>query len=91
MQGGIHHPAKVKRVIQLFMNGGASPMDTFDPKSRLAELDGQTFDPGGDEKVESVTGSPGFKLLKSPLRLQATWRVRALGQQCFSAGGWRCR
>lgn len=64
--GGIHHPAKVKRVVQLFMNGGASPMDTFDPKPRLAELNGQQFDPGGDAKVESVTGSPGFKLLKSP-------------------------
>ncbi|MCA8997086.1 MAG: DUF1501 domain-containing protein, partial [Planctomycetaceae bacterium] len=30
--GGLHHPAKVKRVIQLFMTGGASPMDTFDYK-----------------------------------------------------------
>ena len=25
-----HHPPKVKRVIQLFMNGGASPMDLYD-------------------------------------------------------------
>ena len=24
---GLHHPAKVRRVIQLFMTGGASPMD----------------------------------------------------------------
>lgn len=34
--GGIHHRAKVKRVIQLFMNGGVSPMDTWDykPNSR---------------------------------------------------------
>jgi len=30
--GSIHHPAKVKRVIQLFMNGGASPMDLWDYK-----------------------------------------------------------
>ena len=30
--GGIHHLAKVKRVIQLFMNGGVSPMDTWDRK-----------------------------------------------------------
>jgi hypothetical protein len=32
---GLHHPAKAKRVIQLFMNGGASPMDTFDYKPAL--------------------------------------------------------
>ena len=66
LNGGIHHRAKVKRIVQLFMNGGVSPMDTFDPKPRLAELDGQTFDPGGNQLVESVTNSPGFKVLKSP-------------------------
>ena len=66
LNGGVHHKAKVKRVVQLFMNGGVSPMDTFDPKPRLGELDGQTFDPGGNQLVESVTNSPGFKVLKSP-------------------------
>src|SRR5688572_8994633 len=55
LNGGVHHKAKVKRVVQLFMNGGVSPMDTFDPKPRLAELDGQAFDPGGNQLVESVT------------------------------------
>ncbi|MFP6666441.1 MAG: DUF1501 domain-containing protein [Pirellulales bacterium] len=70
LNGGIHHPAKVKRIVQLFMNGGASPMDTFDPKLRLAELDGKKFDPGSGEKVESVTGSPGFKVLKSPFKFK---------------------
>jgi hypothetical protein len=30
LNGGLHHKAKVKRVLQLFMNGGASQMDTFD-------------------------------------------------------------
>lgn len=68
--GGLHHPAKVKRVVQLFMNGGASPMDTFDFKPRLAELHGQAFDPGGNVKLESVTGSPGFKVLKSPFEFK---------------------
>ena len=46
LNGGLHHRARVKRVVQLFMNGGASPMDTFDYKPRLAELHGQPFDPG---------------------------------------------
>ncbi|HYV26438.1 MAG TPA: DUF1501 domain-containing protein, partial [Candidatus Eisenbacteria bacterium] len=26
--GGLHHRAKVKRIVQLFMNGGASQCDT---------------------------------------------------------------
>src|SRR5215213_7758946 len=54
---GIHHPAKAKRVIQLFMNGGMSPQDTFDYKPRLVELHGKPFDPGNGRRVESVTGS----------------------------------
>jgi hypothetical protein len=70
LNGGLHHPAKVKRVVQLFMNGGVSPMDTFDHKPRLAELHGQAFDPGGGVKLESVTGSPGFKVLKSPFEFK---------------------
>ena len=61
---------RAKRVIQLFMNGGASPMDTFDPKPRLAELHGTAFDPGDGQKVESVTKSPGFKVLKSPFEFK---------------------
>ncbi len=70
LNGGLHHRARVKRVVQLFMNGGASPMDTFDYKPRLAALHGQKFDPGGDTKVESVTGSPGFKVLRSPFEFK---------------------
>ena len=70
LNGGLHHRAKAKRVVQLFMNGGASPMDTFDYKPRLAELNGQMFDPGNGAKVESVTGSPGFKVLKSPFEFK---------------------
>ena len=62
--------AKVKRIIHLFMNGGASPMDTFDPKPKLAEQDGKKFDPGGDVRLESVTTSPGFKVMKSPFKFK---------------------
>jgi len=68
LNGGLHHPARAKRVIQLFMNGGVSQCDTFDYKPELARLDGQTFDPG--ERIESVTGSPGFKVMKSPFAFQ---------------------
>jgi len=34
--GGLHHPARAKRVIFLFMNGAPSHVDTFDPKPALA-------------------------------------------------------
>lgn len=70
LNGGIHHKAKIKRIIQLFMNGGASPMDLFDPKPQLDKLHGQQFDPGAGQLVESVTGSPGFKVLKSPFEFK---------------------
>src|SRR5207244_13300290 len=33
-----HFPAKAKRVIFLFMSGGPSHLDTFDPKPQLAHL-----------------------------------------------------
>ncbi len=36
-----HFPAKAKRVIHLFMNGGPSQMDSFDPKPSLRKLDGK--------------------------------------------------
>ncbi|MSR56423.1 MAG: DUF1501 domain-containing protein [Planctomycetaceae bacterium] len=66
--GGLHHRAKAKRVIQLFMNGGASQCDTFDYKSELEKRHGTRFDPG--TRVESVTGSPGFVVMKSPFEFK---------------------
>jgi hypothetical protein len=67
LNGGIHHRAKVKRVIQLFMNGGASPMDTWDHKPALARLDGQKL--GSKTKIEGATGMQGA-LMKSPFEFQ---------------------
>ncbi|MFM2217278.1 MAG: hypothetical protein RL240_1596, partial [Planctomycetota bacterium] len=36
-----HFPAKAKRVIFLFMSGGPSQVDLFDPKPELARLHGK--------------------------------------------------
>jgi hypothetical protein len=66
----MNHAPKAKRVIQLFMNGGVSQMDTFDHKPVLTDLSGQKFDPGDGRLVESVTRSPGFKVLKSPFEFR---------------------
>jgi hypothetical protein len=67
LNGGIHHRAKVKRVIQLFMNGGASPMDTWDYKPMLAKLHGQNL--GSRTKIEGATAMQGA-LMKSPFTFQ---------------------
>src|SRR5947207_6368661 len=42
---GPDFPAKAKNVIFLFMHGGPSHLDTFDPKPLLAKLDGQPVPP----------------------------------------------
>lgn len=67
MQDGLHFPAKAKRVIQLFMTGGASPMDTFDYKPELERLHGQKLGPS--EKPEGFTAMPGA-ILKSPFEFK---------------------
>jgi Protein of unknown function (DUF1501) len=63
LNGGLHHRARVKRVVQLFMNGGVSQPDTFDYKPELIRRHGQAFDPG--TPVEAVTSVPG-RVMKSP-------------------------
>src|SRR6185503_13409339 len=40
-----HFPAKAKAVIHLFMHGGPSQVDTFDPKPLLSRLHGQPAPP----------------------------------------------
>src|SRR5947209_19156866 len=39
--GPPHFPARAKRVIFLFMNGGPSHVDTFDPKPALKKHEGE--------------------------------------------------
>ncbi|MCC6512164.1 MAG: DUF1501 domain-containing protein [Pirellulaceae bacterium] len=64
---GLHHPAKVRRVIQLFMTGGASPMDLFDYKPMLERLHGQMLGP--KDKPEGFT-APAGSIMKSPFRFR---------------------
>jgi hypothetical protein len=63
LNGGLHHKATAKRVVQLFMSGAASQVDTFDYKPELIKRHGQKFDPGG--KVELFQSTPGA-CMKSP-------------------------
>ena len=55
--GETHHPAKAKRVVQLFMAGGASHVDMYDYKSELIKRDGKPAEFG--EKVEAFQNGLG--------------------------------
>jgi hypothetical protein len=57
-------PAKAKRVVHLFMNGGPSHLDTFDPKPSLDQYDGKAIP--SPLKTERPTGAG----LKSPYPFQ---------------------
>lgn len=54
---GLHHPAKAKRVVQLFMAGAASHIDLFDYKPELVKRHGQPSDFG--EPVEAFQNGLG--------------------------------
>ncbi|MCA9196678.1 MAG: DUF1501 domain-containing protein [Planctomycetales bacterium] len=58
-----HFAAKAKHCVFLFMNGGPSQVDTFDPKPELDKHDGQPYK--GDAKVGSNGRAIGH-LMKSP-------------------------
>ena len=60
-----HFQPKAKNVILLFMNGGMSQVDTFDPKPSLAKYDGQPY-PGEKLPTESKTGN----LMRSPFEFK---------------------
>src|SRR5678815_4902229 len=51
-----HFPAKAKHVIFLFLNGGPSHVDTFDPKPSLKEKEGKS--------------GPGGKFMPSPFKFE---------------------
>ncbi len=53
---GSHFPATARHVIHLFMNGGPSHVDTFDPKPLLKKYAGQNL-PMGNLRTERPTGA----------------------------------
>jgi hypothetical protein len=61
----LDYPQKIKRVIFLFMNGGLSTIDSFDPKPALEKYDGKPL-PSGEIKTERKTG----ELMKSPFKFK---------------------
>jgi len=65
-----HFPARAKRIVFLFMKGGPSHVDTFDPKPLLQRDDGKPY-PFEQPRIQfAATG----QLLKSP------WSFKQYGQ-----------
>jgi hypothetical protein len=63
-----HFPAKAKCVIQLFMNGGPSHVDLFDPKPMLEKHNGEPY----FEKIANDVSNPKSAggLMRSPFKFQ---------------------
>ena len=53
-----HHPPKCKRVIQIFLQGGLSQIDTFDYKPELERLHGKPVP--GEQKPQAFMGKVGL-------------------------------
>ena len=65
-----HYPPRARSVIFLYMDGGPSQVDTFDPKPRLDKEHGEPF----KMKIEPTQFNNIGKTLKSP------WKFRHYGE-----------
>lgn len=55
---GLHHPAKAKQIIHIFLGGGVSQVDTFDYKPALEKYHGQEI-PAEFGKIDAFFGKVG--------------------------------
>ena len=65
---GPHHQVRAKNVIFLYMDGGPSQVDTFDPKPELDKQNGKS--PGSLFDVEPTQFNNNGNLLASPWKFQ---------------------
>lgn len=72
--GGLHHAAKAKRIIFLFMQGGVSQVDSFDYKPLLEKRDGEmaAFDDAREFANRGALGTQQ-RIMKSP------WKFKQYG------------
>jgi uncharacterized protein (DUF1501 family) len=61
-----HFRASARRVISLFMQGGPSHIDTFDPKPLLAKHHGQPLPPSVSAGLQLQFTQPSATVLRSP-------------------------
>ena len=72
LPGDPHFPPKARSIIFLYMDGGISQVDSFDPKPRLAKENGQS--PYDKFKVDNTQFNNIGKILKSP------WEFKQYGE-----------
>jgi hypothetical protein len=73
-QTNLHHPAKAKRIIFLFMQGGVSQVDSFDYKPLLAKHDGEKMAFDDARELARSGNRSQHHLMRSP------WKFRQYGQ-----------
>src|ERR1051325_9246850 len=61
-----HFPAKAKNVIFMFMEGGPSQMDLFDPKPELQKWSGKPLPPSMTKDLRLAFTKPNAAVLASP-------------------------
>jgi hypothetical protein len=77
-----HHPPTAKSVIFLFMEGGPSHVDLFDPKPLLTELDGKPIPASIGKPKQTAQGTANNSLMAS----KRTWK--RYGQSGMWASDW---
>src|SRR5215472_11177046 len=77
-----HFAPKAKHVIFLFLNGGLSQVDTFDPKPALTQRDGQPM-PGPKIKTDRASGN----LMRSPFTFKKCGQSGIEVSEIFSKVG----
>jgi hypothetical protein len=65
-----HFPAKAKNVIFMFMEGGPSQMDLFDPKPELQKWSGKPLPPSMTKDLRLAFTKPNAAVLASPRTFQ---------------------
>nr|WP_315852442.1 DUF1501 domain-containing protein [Tuwongella immobilis] len=79
-----HFPGKAKRIVHLFMNGGPSQVDTFDPKPLLAKYHGQALPQSF--RTERKTGAA----FQSPFRFRPYGQSGLAISELFQEAATRC-
>ena len=80
----LHHPAKAKRVVQLYMSGAASQCDLWDYKPALEKRHGEKFDPGEPVELFPIGSRQSHEIA---VRVAATWSVWEMAERAGSSVG----
>ncbi len=86
-----HFPPRVKRVIHLFMNGGPSQMDTFDPKPELNRLDGQPLPESMQAQLQPTQRNRVGRYFWIAVQVRQAWRERIADQRVVPQRRQACR